>query len=281
MVLLFILVLVGVMVLLKAALIFCVAPGKMTFEAKKTARIFFGLNCAHRGLHTENQQVAENSVSAFAAARKSNYGAEIDVQLSKDGKVVVFHDDNLKRVCGVDKRVCSMNWQELSELALFKTGERIALLSEVVEILGEMPVIVEIKSAGANNSRLCSETLKIMRSGGINWCMESFDPRICAWFRKNAPDVLRGQLSCRPRDFEGIPKPYAFLLGNLFCNFMSRPHFVAYRDYSRRPMLVCLCHAMKPMRVVWTVRPDSDIERCEKENDAVIFEYYEPKPRYK
>jgi glycerophosphoryl diester phosphodiesterase len=192
---------------------------------------------------------------------------------------VVFHDDDLKRACGVDKPVNALDWAGLSKLPLFGTGERIPLLTEALEALGDAPVIVELKSAGASNAALCRKTLDILRAQGQNWCVESFDPRIAAWFRKHAPDVLRGQLSTPPKKFDTLSGPKAFLLGNLLMNCLSRPHFIAY-SADKYPLTVRLCRAMGPMTAVWTVRPDSDIRRCEKENDTVIFEYYTPPPRF-
>ena len=272
-------IIVGLLVILTAALIFCIAPGKMSPEAKKTAKQFYGLNCAHRGLHTQDKQVPENSISAFKAAREGNYGVELDVQLSKDDRVVVFHDDDLKRVCGIDAKVNSKNLKELSTTKLLDTNECIPLLTDVLKVLDDTPVIVELKSAGPNNNKLCEETLKIMRDFGQNWCIESFDPRICAWFRKNASDVLRGQLSRPPKNMEGISSLTALFLGNLLTNFMSRPHFIAYEN-TPHPLTVKLCRVMKPMNVIWTVRPNHDIKKCEKENDTIIFEFYTPEPRF-
>jgi len=270
---------IGFIVLLSAAVIFCIAPGKMTPEAKETAKIFKGLNCAHRGLHTEDQKTPENSIPAFKEARAGGYGVELDVQLSKDGKVVVFHDNDLKRVCGIDAWVNSKDWDELSALPLFDSQEHIPLFTDVLDVLDDTPVIVELKSAGPNNAKLCEETLKILRKQGKLWCIESFDPRIGAWFRKNAPDVLRGQLSSPPKDMTGISAVSKILLGNLLTNFMSRPHFIAYSN-TPHPLTVKLCYAMKPMKVVWTVLPTHDIKKCEKLNDTIIFEYYKPTPRF-
>jgi len=270
----------GIVIVFTAALVFCIAPGKMTPEAKKTTKVFYGLNCAHRGLHTKDRKVAENSLPAFNAARNGGYGIELDVRLSKDEQVVVFHDDDLSRVCGVDRPVGDMTWAELSGLRLFDTAERIPLFTEALEIIADTPVIVEIKSSGANNEILCQKTLQFLNAGGHNWCVESFDPRAVAWFRKHAPDALRGQLSCLPRSYDSVSKLTAFALGNLLTNFISRPHFISCSDESH-PLTVRLCRAMKPINVVWTVSPASDIARCGKENDVVIFEHYTPLPRFK
>jgi len=270
----------GIVIVLIAALGYCIAPGKLTPDARKTAKGFYGLNCAHRGLHTKDRIVPENSLPAFAAARSGGYGIELDVRLSKDEQVVVFHDDDLKRVCGVDKPVDDMTWEELSGLRLFDTAERIPLFTEALEAIADTPVIVEIKSAGANNEILCQKTLELLHGAGQNWCVESFDPRVVAWFRKHAPDILRGQLSCLPESYDSLAKLTTFALGNLLTNFISRPHFISYSD-EPHPLTVRLCRVMKPVNVVWTLNPESDITKCEKENDVVIFEHYTPPQRFK
>jgi len=270
---------IGVIIIFSITLIYCIKPGAMPPEAKNTAKVFRGLNCAHRGLYTKDRQIPENSIAAFKAAVNDDYGIELDVQLSKDDKVVVFHDDDLKRVCGINAQVKSRNWDELSKLKLFNTDECIPLFTDVLDVAKDTPLIVELKSAGVNNSRLCEETLKILRKQGRQWCIESFDPRIVAWFKRNAPNVLRGQLSRRPKDMEGISGITAFLLGNLLTNFMARPHFIAYEN-KKHPLTVKLCRAMKPMNVAWTVQPEHDIKKCESDNDTIIFEFYKPNPRY-
>jgi len=276
-----VLVVFGVLVFLLLAIIFCIAPGKKSESAKKTAEIFYGLYCAHRGLHTEDQSVPENSLSSFAAARDAGYGVELDVQMTKDGKIVVFHDYDLNRACGVDKMIFDLTYLELSEYTLFETDEKIPLLTEALEVLEDAPVVVELKPAGAKRNRdLCKNTLEVLRSDGKIWCMESFDPRIVGWFKKNAPDVLRGQLSSLPRFLEPLSRYTALILGNLLTNFISRPHYLAFSN-TYRPLTVKLCRFLGVMRIAWTLRPDQDIERCEKENDMIIFEYFRPSPRYK
>ena len=76
------------------------APGRAT---KRQKAPFMGMNFAHRGLHSRDKSVPENSLEAFELASRAGYGMELDVQLSRDGQVVVFHDDTLERVCGVQK----------------------------------------------------------------------------------------------------------------------------------------------------------------------------------
>ncbi len=85
-----------VILLLAGLILFLVAPGKRRDTGKFERKAF-----AHRGLHDNPGGIPENSLAAFRRARAHGYGVELDVQLSKDGQVVVFHDDTLDRVCGV------------------------------------------------------------------------------------------------------------------------------------------------------------------------------------
>jgi glycerophosphoryl diester phosphodiesterase len=263
-----------------AALFYCIAPGRKTSEATVTAKAIYGRNFAHRGLHTENNEIPENSLSAFALARDKGYGVELDVRLTKDEKVVVFHDENLKRICGVDKMLDELEFDELRELRLNGTEERIPTLTEALEVLGGIPVIVEIKTAGEKNAVICQKTLEIMREGKQVWCVKSFDPRVGRWFRENAGEVLRGQLCSQPGAHETLSKLVVLLLANLMMNYMSRPHFISFSIDPYTPGMK-LCKLMKPMIMVWTVRPGHDIAMYEKMNDAIVFEYYQPEQFYK
>ena len=79
---------------------------------------FKGWYYAHRGFHDNKTDAPENSLKAMRLAVENGYGIELDVQLTKDEKVVVFHDATLKRVCGVDAKVNSMTYEELQQLRL-------------------------------------------------------------------------------------------------------------------------------------------------------------------
>ena len=74
--------------------LFVMAPGA---SSRRQRAPFMGTNVAHRGLHSRDKSVPENSLEAFRLAAEAGYGIELDVQLSKDGQVVVFHDDTLDR----------------------------------------------------------------------------------------------------------------------------------------------------------------------------------------
>ena len=105
-----------------------------------------GYYYAHRGLHNLNEGVPENSMKAFRLAVEKGYGIELDVQLSADGIPVVFHDNTLARMCGVNRRVRELTLAELKALSLGGTKEQIPTFQEFLEMVdGRVPLIVEIK----------------------------------------------------------------------------------------------------------------------------------------
>lgn len=250
----------------------------MTTE-KPERSVFMHLNYAHRGLHDISSGVPENSLAAFRMAAENGYGAELDVQLSKDGQVVVFHDDTLNRVCGIDGRVDSYEYSELREMSLLGTGEKIPLFTDVLKTFdggSDRPLIVELKT-GPRNDELCRKTYDILKEYTGIYCIESFNPMIVNWFRKNAPEVFRGQLASPVADYlPGQKKPVAFMLSRCLFNVLARPDFIAYKNV-KRPHGVMNARKHGVLLFAWTSRePDID----QKINDSVIFENYRPDPKY-
>ena len=187
------------------AFAFLVAPGRAT-RAQKAP--FLCRNYAHRGLHTEDGSVPENSLPAFRAAAEAGYAVEMDVHLTADDQLVVFHDDTLERMCGVQGVIDDFTLAELRALRLGKTDCVIPTFAEALEALGgRVPLLLEVKR-GHDNRRLCALTLEALRTYTGPYCVESFDPTIVAWFRRNAPDILRGQLSQPPKEYgTALSKP--------------------------------------------------------------------------
>ena len=239
--------------------------------------VFRGVFYAHRGLHNIDIGIPENSIAAFRRSKEAGYGTEFDVQLSKDGQVVVFHDDDLKRVCGVDARVDSMRYDELSKLPLLGTDEHIPLLSDVLACFDgtKMPLIVELKT-GKRNAELCRKTCELLFAFSGNYCIESFDPFIVNWFAKNAKDVVRGQLATDVSEYMPAQKKIvAKLLSNCAFSFMNKPDFIAYKNVPL-PRHVKKLLSKGVMLFSWTSRSAGD---CPKNSDGVIFERYEPQDK--
>ena len=254
--------------------VFMLAPGH---ASKRKKAPFMGMNFAHRGLHSRDKEIPENSIAAFRLAARAGYGVELDVHLSRDGQVVVFHDDSLERVCGVPGCVEDYDYQQLLQFPLCGTDQRIPLLSEVLNVIrGRGPIILEVKPSRKRSRELCKKTLALLNGYRGSVCVESFDPRIVAWFRFHAPDMLRGQLSMPAKYYEGYSKAVAFCASHCLLNFLARPQFIAYK-IGRQPFSVKLSQWMGAMKVGWT----SHEPRDQMGRDAVIFEFYKPEISFK
>jgi len=172
--------------------------------------------------------------------------------------------------------VADKDYAELRELSLCGTEQHIPLFGEVLEAVnGSVPLIVELKN-GKRNKELCEKTWALLSGYKGDYCIESFNPLIVGWFRKNAKQVLRGQLATNFSDYENIRKPLALLLSRCMLNVVSRPHFIAYR-IGPRPLTVHLAELMGAMKLGYTSR----VEENEIGRDAVIFEFYRPRLKYK
>lgn len=234
-------------------------------------------NYAHRGLHNKEKTVPENSLAAFAAAVNAGYGIELDINLTTDNRLVVFHDDTLRRMCGVDARVDECTYERLRELTLLNTSEHIPLFEEVLALVnGRVPLIVELKTTARNNE-LCRRAAQMLDGYRGLYCVESFHPAIVRWFAKHRPHVVRGQLSAGRASFENLPVWQAALLSLLVTNAVTRPNFVAYQHTdARKKLRLSLFRLMGGRLAGWTVRDTDDIAYCRKRFDTIIFEFFSP-----
>lgn len=272
--------------LMAGAVLFAVWPCRVQRGLRAP---FQNRNFAHRGLFAPDQSVPENSIPAFEAAARAGYGIELDVQLTKDRQLVVFHDDTLERMTPAAGFVHDMDYADFAALPLMGTAfhppRLVEMLAATAAVDPATPLIVEIKSRreyrGAYLDALCRATLDALHYYPGPWCIESFDPRVVARIRKMAPGVLRGQLADCYEGYrgEGAPAPYAYAVSHCFGNFLGRPHFIAWCP-AKRNWAVRLCARLGAMMVMWTALPDHDRAALERDNDAVIFQWYTPQPRF-
>ena len=262
-----ILIILVVLVLFVAFYLYSIKPGK-----RRNTSYFEQKMYAHRGLH--GGPVPENSLMAFRLAHENGFGVELDVQMSKDGQLVVFHDGNLKRMCGVDGKLKNYTYEELSSFRLKDTDEHIPLFSDVLEVLVDSDLICEIKGDnGARNYELCEKVYNQLKSYKGQFCIESFSPFLVKWFRKKHPEIIRGQLSCSFTDIKRMNPILRFVMSNLMINIISRPDFVAYNHEDvRNPGFRLVKKLYKPFLVAWTARGDKQQGHASEHFDSVIFE---------
>ena len=261
----------GIVVICKILWLFAIAP---QIFSKPDMSCLKKYDYAHRGLHCKEKGVPENSMKAFENAVQCRFGMELDLQLTKDKKVVVFHDENIKRLCGVDKIVSDLTFEELQNYYLLETSERIPLFEEVLKVVsGVVPLIIELKTYN-DTEELCSLTWEILKDYTGHYCVESFSPRIVRWFRVNHPEVVRGQLAEHVSGGKnGFNCISAFLYRNMFTNFYTRPHFEAYNFKHRKNISLRTAKFLFGMQEVsWTLRNEKDFNEAKNEGCLCIFE---------
>lgn len=234
---------------------------------------------AHRGLH-DKPAVPENSMAAFRRAVERGFGSELDVHLMKDGNLAVIHDASLLRTAGAAVEIEDLTKEDLQNYLLEESEERIPLLEDVLALYnGQAPLIVELKPERGNHQALASAVSQRLDAYDGPYCVESFDPRAMAWFRKHRPAVCRGQLAENfVRSRSGNLSPFLrFCLTHCLLNILSRPHFVAYNFTDRKLWSFRLLRWLhRPGVAFWTLETPEQLTRSEEANAVCIFEKFLP-----
>ena len=234
---------------------------------------------AHRGLFSNEEGVPENSLAAFKYAIMGGFGIELDLQLTADGEVVVFHDYSLKRMCGEDVKLSSLTLEELRKYTLLDTKYRIPTFREVLELVGgKVPLLVELKGENGNTA-LCKAAAEMLDLYDGAYSVESFNPLLLRWFKKNRPDVARGQLVTNLMKSKTAGNIFRnFALSAMLTNFISRPDFIAVDEKCLRDLSVLVCTSMFGAKLfVWTVRKKEHFDINKENGDCSIFEGFNPK----
>lgn len=222
---------------------------------------------AHRGIH-DNVTVPENSLAAFSAALDKGYGIELDVQFTKDMKLVVFHDDDLVRLCGVEGRPIDYTLDEIMKFRLLGTDEHIPSLSEVTDLIdGRVPVIIEMKNALDGLWEMPRALYDSMKKYKGEYAIESFNPLFVRKYKKLDSSVARGILAYRfdrhLRLKKKKQKLIALTLENLLWNFLAKPDFVAYNLLDYDKIAFRLNRIFGATTVAWGMPKDEEMGKRE------------------
>lgn len=236
-----------------------------------------GWNYAHRGLH--DGALPENSMAAFRAALEHGYGIELDLHLLADGELAVIHDSALKRVTGADGVVEDLTADRLGDYRLCGTGETIPTFRQVLALYaGKAPLIIELKPYKGNHAALAAKTVEQLRDYAGLYCIESFDPRVIYWLRKNHPHIVRGQLT--ENHFQTaakLPWVLKFVLTHQIGNFLTMPDFVAYKFADRKTPSNFLVRKLWGIQgVSWTLVDMEEYRTAVDEGWIPIFENFKP-----
>ncbi|MFY8208129.1 MAG: glycerophosphodiester phosphodiesterase [Caulobacter sp.] len=229
---------------------------------------------AHRGLWTRDG-APENSLGAFQAACVHDYGIELDVQLTADGEAVVFHDERLERMTGVEGRVRDHTAAELGALALKGTDETIPTLAEALTVIGHRAMVhIELKTPFGEVGALEKRVSEILIDHNGPTAIIGFNPYSHAWFADHHPQILRGLDSYSWND-EGarhVAPEIRKAMAALEHVEIARPDFLAL-GLDMLPSPKANLYRAKGMPVIaWTVRTPAQWDAVKDHCDNLIFE---------
>lgn len=226
---------------------------------------------AHRGLWGEG--VPENSLEAFRRAAEGNFGIELDVQLSADGEVMVFHDSTLKRMCGRDVPLSSLSAKELCATPLGSTEHTVPTLREVLAAVdGKTPILVELKGESAATD-LVPRLAEVMKDYKGVWVAESFNPLLLREFGRVMPHVTRGILVT---DKYKKSPAVNFLLPRMLLNFLCRPDFIAFNKEIKGSLTLRTFRTLFRVPLcIWTIKNAEEFNAF-KDTASPIFDEFTP-----
>ncbi len=232
---------------------------------------------AHRGLHDWRKGVVENTFGAFAAAIKGNYAIECDLQVTRDGEAVLFHDNTLDRVTEASGEVKDRTAAELKKIKFRYSTEAIPTLKELLDLVaGKVPLVIELKPQWDGDDTLARRTLAVLNSYSGQYGLMSFDPDVIAAVRRLSPGTIRGFISDRGFDpfYNRLPPALRLELRTLACVQRIRPHFLSM-DIDELPWApVAELRALGMPVITWTIRSPRQSAIALRDCDQVTFENY-------
>jgi glycerophosphoryl diester phosphodiesterase len=241
---------------------------------------------AHRGLHDAATGVIENSIGAARAAVASGYAIECDVQATRDGDVVVFHDDALERLTGATGEVCDLDARALTALTLSGSPETIPLFGDfLAAIAGRTPLIVEIKSRFDGDMTATRRVAEHLAAYGGPTVVESFDPEPIAFLRAHAaalgvahvPLGMVGEASYETSEWRALSPAQRAEMTHFLHYPRTRPDFLSWSVSDFPHAIPYLARTALAIPVTtWTVRSPEQAAATAGWADQIVFERFRP-----
>ncbi|MBO7703308.1 MAG: hypothetical protein J6S26_02590 [Solobacterium sp.] len=278
--------LLGIAALAGGTYLYMIAPSFRKAWLKEYRNTWF----AHRGLYDNQAGIPENSRKAFQRAIDHGYGMEMDVELSKDGVPVVFHDFTLERMARDERndpvygKVSDYPYEKLKTFHLLDTEETIPSFEQFLDLVnGQVPLIVELKAeTGPEAIALCRKADELLQNYHGKYVVESFHPAVVQWYRNHRPKIIRGQLSEQFTKDPSQRKLKFFCMENLLLNFAARPDFIAYNSKHQRNLSRRIARRLYGApSVAWTIQSRKELEAMKGYYDLFIFEGFAPETNVK
>ena len=224
---------------------------------------------AHRGYHGMNRDVWENTLSAFSRAIEAGFAVECDLHYASDGVPVVFHDDDLQRVCNLPGEVRERTSAELGLLSVGGTKDKIPTLKQLLHLCdGKVPLVLELKGREGDDDGFAESVLEVLEGYKGHVALMSFD----RWLLK---------------DLKALEAPYPVGLtaeGNKPETFFQHDEamhlgldFISY-FYGHLPNPFVTAQRQRGIPVItWTVRDEAARKHTFANADQMTFEGFDPR----
>lgn len=205
---------------------------------------------AHKGVH--NYQIPENTIPAFTKSVDKNYIIELDIHILKDNTIVVYHDYNLLKLCGVNKVIETLSYAQLSKIKI-KDKYTIPTLEQVMHIVaGKVPMLIEVKDMN-NNSKFEEKLVKILDKYKGEFAIQSMNPFVIDWFNKNRKDYVIGLIIFNELNYNIVKK------------YTKKIDFISV--YKKQ-----LPFKSKLLTIGWTIRNNDEYKKYKNLCDNLICE---------
>lgn len=225
---------------------------------------------AHRGLHDLNKTRWENTLAAFEAAAKAGFAIECDVHLTKDGGVVVFHDDDLQRLAGREGRISDLTLAEATALHVGGTKEHVPTLRQMLDLVdGRVPLVIELKGIEGRDDGLVAAVARELAGYEGEAAIMSFDHHLIRRFASDAPGIPGGLTAegTRPQNFEA--------------HFSMLAHGISFVSYNvhhlPNPFVTFVREKLHMPVISWTVRDREMQKHSELNVEQITFEGFDPR----
>lgn len=226
---------------------------------------------AHRGLH--NRVLPENTLGAFKNAVKHEFDIELDIRISKDEQIVVYHDRNIFRLCSRNFNIDELNYDELKQYPILNTNEKIPLLKDVLDTLPkDTKYLIELKSV-KNPKFFVTKFIELIKDYDITYAIHSFDPRILNAFRKQDNSIIRGQIAST---FKGQNLFAKIFIKDLYSNRITKPDFTNYKFEDLPRKKLDKLHKNGHVIISYVAKNEKNLHFVRSRYDNAVFENFIP-----
>ena len=219
-------------------------------------------------------------IASTRAAVEHGFAIECDLQLTADGKAVVFHDDSVDRVLDGKGAVRSLSVAQIQKMRFRGGKDRVQRLEELLEqVNGRQTLLIEIKSLWDDDFTLTHYVLDVLSNYRGPFAIMSFDENIISYAAERFPNIVRGLTADRCTDpwYDFMPVARRLERQNFSNIPQSRPHFISFNflDLPFQPLGEIRRRGFPILS--WTIENPANAAQALRYSDQITFENFIPK----